>query len=146
MMGINGRGASWGAACCQQGAAWLTQVRKEAQRGMQAGNAHAGGCAGGDEEAAPGTPPAGARQPLARRKKAPRGKLGLLPLVALIFYEVSGGPFGTEVRRPPCCVRADSSGGPGYKLKKHAATAAEVKGVRLSWRRVRPGHPSCVKL
>lgn len=26
-----------------------------------------------------------------------RAKLGLLPLVALIFYEVSGGPFGTEV-------------------------------------------------
>ena len=37
-------------------------------------------------------------QPLARRKKAKRSKLGLLPLVALIFYEVSGGPFGTEVR------------------------------------------------
>lgn len=38
-------------------------------------------------------------QPLARRKKAKRSKLGLLPLVALIFYEVSGGPFGTEVRQ-----------------------------------------------
>ncbi len=24
--------------------------------------------------------------------------LSLLPLIALIFYEVSGGPFGTEVR------------------------------------------------
>ena len=46
----------------------------------------------------PDTPPARQMQPLARRKKAPRGKLGLLPLVALIFYEVSGGPFGTEVR------------------------------------------------
>ena len=31
-------------------------------------------------------------------KKRKRSKLGLLPLVALIFYEVSGGPFGTEVR------------------------------------------------
>lgn len=30
-------------------------------------------------------------------KRQPRTKLGLLPLVALIFYEVSGGPFGTEV-------------------------------------------------
>jgi len=30
-------------------------------------------------------------------KKRKRSKLGLLPLVALIFYEVSGGPFGTEV-------------------------------------------------
>ena len=30
-------------------------------------------------------------------KKKRRSKLGLLPLVALIFYEVSGGPFGTEV-------------------------------------------------
>ena len=40
-------------------------------------------------------------QPLARRKKAKRSKLGLLPLVALIFYEVSGGPFGTEVRPRP---------------------------------------------
>lgn len=29
-----------------------------------------------------------------------RAKLGLLPLVALIFYEVSGGPFGTEVSGP----------------------------------------------
>ncbi|EIE19872.1 amino acid transporter [Coccomyxa subellipsoidea C-169] len=29
-------------------------------------------------------------------KRQPRTKLGLLPLVALIFYEVSGGPFGTE--------------------------------------------------
>jgi hypothetical protein len=125
MMGINGRGAGRGAACCQQGAVCLTEVREEARRGMQAGNAHAGGWAGGDEEAAPGTPPAGgARQPLARRKKAPSGKLGLLPLVALIFYEVSGGPFGTEARRPlavvrassRACTRSDSSGGPGYEV------------------------------
>jgi hypothetical protein len=31
-------------------------------------------------------------------KRPARAKLGLLPLVALIFYEVSGGPFGTEAR------------------------------------------------
>lgn len=44
-------------------------------------------------------------------KKRKRSKLGLLPLVALIFYEVSGGPFGTEVglickgilASPDCC-------------------------------------------
>jgi amino acid transporter len=36
--------------------------------------------------------------------KAPPAKLTLLPLVALIFYEVSGGPFGVE--------RAVSSGTP----------------------------------
>lgn len=30
-------------------------------------------------------------------KRHKRVKLGLLPLVALVFYEVSGGPFGTEV-------------------------------------------------
>ena len=35
------------------------------------------------------------RSPSFRKRK--RSKLGLLPLVALIFYEVSGGPFGTEV-------------------------------------------------
>ena len=37
-----------------------------------------------------------ARAPSFKNRK--RSKLGLLPLVALIFYEVSGGPFGTEVR------------------------------------------------
>lgn len=31
--------------------------------------------------------------------------LSLLPLVALIFYDVSGGPFGIEVHRwPPCAA------------------------------------------
>ncbi|CAK0783918.1 hypothetical protein CVIRNUC_007118 [Coccomyxa viridis] len=35
-----------------------------------------------------------ARAPSFKNRK--RSKLGLLPLVALIFYEVSGGPFGTE--------------------------------------------------
>lgn len=30
--------------------------------------------------------------------------LSLLPLVALIFYDVSGGPFGIEVRCPACMV------------------------------------------
>lgn len=29
-----------------------------------------------------------------------RRPLTLLPLIALIFFEVSGGPFGTEVRAP----------------------------------------------
>ncbi|KAK9840771.1 hypothetical protein WJX81_003781 [Elliptochloris bilobata] len=60
---------------------------------------------GADEEA-PSTP--AHMQPLVRRKKAKRGKLGLLPLVALIFYEVSGGPFGTE--------DAVSTGGPMLAL------------------------------
>jgi hypothetical protein len=38
-----------------------------------------------------------------------RKPLTLLPLIALIFFEVSGGPFGTEVRLVfscsgfPCC-------------------------------------------
>lgn len=36
----------------------------------------------------------GEENPLKRHKRV---KLGLLPLVALVFYEVSGGPFGTEV-------------------------------------------------
>lgn len=32
----------------------------------------------------------------------PRAKpLSLLPLIALIFFDVSGGPFGTEVRSEP---------------------------------------------
>lgn len=35
-----------------------------------------------------------------RDGQAPRKKpLTLLPLIAIIFFEVSGGPFGTEVRR-----------------------------------------------
>ena len=87
--------------------------------------------AGADEEA-PGTPSAAHLQPLARRKKAKRGKLGLLPLVALIFYEVSGGPFGTEVRLqtvwrltpklialcwalPVCAGRSWAAGGEGRR-------------------------------
>lgn len=30
--------------------------------------------------------------------------LTLLPLIALIFFEVSGGPFGTEVRITVCAA------------------------------------------
>jgi len=117
---------------------------------MQAGDAHGGGCAGGDEEAAPGTPPAGgARQPLARRKKAPRGKLGLLPLVALIFYEVSGGPFGTEARRPlaavrastRACMRSDSSGGPSTCCAGGACQTALRNELRRAWARVQRSAP-----
>ena len=41
----------------------------------------------------------GQRSPATPAHHAPRKKpLTLWPLVALIFFEVSGGPFGTEVR------------------------------------------------
>ncbi len=43
----------------------------------------------------------GEENPLKRHKRV---KLGLLPLVALVFYEVSGGPFGTEVSTSPCAA------------------------------------------
>ena len=49
-------------------------------------------------------------------KKRKRSKLGLLPLVALIFYEVSGGPFGTEVgllrSLYGCCVISEEDKAP----------------------------------
>lgn len=58
-----------------------------------------GGAAGFSDPEAPLLSDESARP---RRHRA----LGLLPLVALIFYEVSGGPFGIEVR----CVRLSSPG------------------------------------
>jgi hypothetical protein len=49
-------------------------------------------------------------------KERKRSKLGLLPLVALIFYEVSGGPFGTEV----------------LSVAVHPPSAAHVQGLHKS--------------
>jgi hypothetical protein len=36
-----------------------------------------------------------------RRREKHHKPLSLLPLVALIFYDVSGGPFGIEARSQP---------------------------------------------
>ncbi len=46
--------------------------------------------------------------------------LTLLPLVALIFYDVSGGPFGIEVRLPTLLI---SSAAKGLALPYAAAGA-----------------------
>lgn len=52
-------------------------------------------------------------------KPPPRAKLGLLPLVALIFYEVSGGPFGTEVCPPPILQAACMGWNAGCCCRRH---------------------------
>eukprot|EP00959_Pyramimonas_sp_CCMP1952_P217830 4555711-Pyramimonas_sp.AAC.1 len=37
-----------------------------------------------------------------KSSRGPSRPLTMVPLAALIFYEVSGGPFGIEVNQPPC--------------------------------------------
>ena len=59
--------------------------------------------------------------PLARQSMAAHAKpLSLLPLVALIFFDVSGGPFGIEV-----C----GGGGGGWGCARGAAAAGWLRGV-----------------
>lgn len=58
--------------------------------------------------------------------------LTLWPLVVLIFFEVSGGPFGTEVRGR-ACMRAHL----GLHVSAHVATFAIIParaGCRVCWR------------
>jgi len=54
-----------------------------------------------------------------KRSKKHHKPLSLLPLVALIFYDVSGGPFGIEVR----------SLSPVHKDPRHGMSAQCATGM-----------------
>lgn len=68
----------------------LPDVESGSGGGAPGGSRPGSSAAASDTGTGPSSPRAAAARPLS-----------LLPLIALIFFEVSGGPFGTEARRAP---------------------------------------------
>jgi hypothetical protein len=79
-------------------------------------------------------------QVLQAKKKA--RPLTLWPLVALIFFDVSGGPFGIEVRRtasaaPRCPRRAARAARAAAQLLQHDAAGCSRSAFAIVLRRTR---------